>query len=206
MSKAFDLAGMAVLSALAPGDNGLIKQLSGRATFVSSSDETKICVDSGDSLLLGVTSGGHQRISLTIGDGATVVMISSGFKSGVQRFVISMGCGSVFKIWEARQLDSGCKFSEDFHFSKVLDNCKIDLNTAVVTRGGAVFLQQFNGKIGHDSKGTHIRQKTKVLKSGGNAKVMIEPNISVETPEAVASHGAAHGCVPEDKIHAMMAR
>ena len=184
---------------------GNIIEFSGEVFVVKENDVSYVTVVNSKVVNIGLSSKGSHKFVFDIAEGATINIINSSFCEGFQDFEFYLKKNSRLTFWDARSVNLDQKVYQRFNLQKIKENCVVDFQSSIILNGG-VFVQQFNGLLNKESVGSVLSQKTKVLKTEGGCRVLIEPNIVVETPEVKASHGVAQSYLSDDDLHALMAR
>lgn len=154
-------------------------------------------------------SAGAEKIEVNVGDGASLTWHcgrESACETSSRDIVVTLGAGSRFEMIEAFEVAENQAHGERL----VVDFAGPGSSAKIVSRWaqckGSTLCQEALGRIGPNARGARFAQSAKAIRLGKPRATLLEPNLRVEVDEASATHGAAHGAVDADLMHALMSR
>lgn len=152
---------------------------------------------------------GFLEMSLSLGEGASLRWLASresGCVASSRKIEIELGERSRVEMISSFGLADGESHAEMLAVHFVGKSAAASLVGRYAQDVRSSLCQEVMGHIGKNAAGAQFSQSAKTLRFGHPALSLIEPNLKVEVDEASASHGAAHGAVSPEALHALQAR
>lgn len=151
---------------------------------------------------------GAARVELSLGEGASLRWLTSraAGPASSREVNAALDARSSLVMISAFGLAKGESHAELLSVAFAGKSAKAELVGRYAQDEGSSLCQEVLGHIGKSAAGAEFAQSSKTLRFGNPALSLIEPNLKVEVDEASARHGAAHGAVSAEALHALQAR
>lgn len=152
---------------------------------------------------------GSLDIAVSLGDGASLRWLASresGCQASSRKIEVELGERALLEMVSSFGLADGESHAEMLGVHFLGKSAAASLVGRYAQDDRSSLCQEVMGHIGKSAAGAQFSQSAKTLRFGHPALSLIEPNLKVEVDEASASHGAAHGAVSPEALHALQAR